>query len=185
MVHIKKKKRNSAFPWYYIFFSEVTRIWGSTCAGIHCMAWPHTLLSLETWSPHDRLAWPLTRDATGSHHVPIRSGEERLGGETASRLQAKGRLYPGGRTAVLSHFHFLYIWKLRGTEAFIPGIPKLEWVSGFTGSADRGQKVPLTNRARCPPPHQAPPKPLLKKGERGDLPTHTGPVSSGLSDHLA
>lgn len=82
--------------------------------------------------------------------------------------------------------HLLYIWKLGTAEAFIPGIPKLEWVSGFTGSTNRGQKRPLANRAWCPPRHQAPPtrQPLLKKGERGDLTTHTGPISSGLSDHL-
>ena len=63
MVHIKKnkilkkKKGNSAIPWYYIFFSQVTGVWGSTCAGVHCMAWPHALLSLEPWSPHES-AWP-------------------------------------------------------------------------------------------------------------------------------
>lgn len=110
----------------------------------------------------------------GSHHVPIRGGEERLGGETASRLQTKSRLYPGEWDRSAQSLSFLYIWKLRGTEAFIPGIPKLEWVSGYRLSAARGQKVPLTNRAAVP--HQAPPKPSEER-KRGDLPT-PGPVSS-------
>lgn len=86
-------------PWCYIFFSRVPGIWGPMCAGVHCMARPHMLLSLEPQSPRDS-AWPGPSPVVpwGLTMCPCL-----VGGETAPRLQAEGSFYPVGRTSVLGH----------------------------------------------------------------------------------
>ena len=72
-------------------------------------------------------------------------------------------------------------------KAFIPGIPKLERMSGFTGNANREAR-----RDHSPTEHGGTPcwapatrQLLLKKGEHGDLTADTGPVSSGVGDSMA
>lgn len=72
-------------------------------------------------------------------------------------------------------------------KALIPGIPKLERMSGFTGNANREARRDHSATEHGGTPCRAPAtrQLLLRKGERGDRTAHAGPVSSGVGDSMA
>lgn len=72
-------------------------------------------------------------------------------------------------------------------KALIPGIPKLERMSGVTGNADREARRDHSAAEHGGTPCRAPAtrQLLLTKGECRDLTAHPGPVSSSVDDSMA